>query len=349
MNTSMIGRIWSALLFAVAIFAAQESFGALLVNYQFEEVFGTAPTQSTKDSSNTYADALNEVLGPGTTPGTNYPLHVSGVDLVANGSVKSVNPNSFMQFTGPNGANSNSSKVRILDASANGTPLDASFTKFTFATWVKPTFVPNDAVTDRLIAGKAGGGTSSSNRGWQVSSPPMQPSLVTGITGSLTVSGGDDLVFIYFPGSTGSTARTLVAQDVLPFDTWTHIAFAFDGAAGTEAIYVNGVAASFAADPTGLTSVPATLNGANAGSFMAGARAGTASGDGSRTNGIFGWYGGLDDVRVYDEALAPSAIGSASGVGSLLQVPEPSYWFSMVIAIPIAIILYRRAGVTALR
>jgi hypothetical protein len=339
----MIRSILCGALVAAATFVGHASFGALLVNYQFEEVFGTAPTQTTKDSSGTYVDALNEVLGPGSTPGTDYPLQVTGVDLVANSSVKSINPNSFMQFTGPNGANSNSSKVRILDSSANGSALDASFTRFTFATWVKPTFVPNDAVTDRLIAGKAGGGTSSSNRGWQVSSPPLQTSSITGVAGSITVSGGDDLLFLYFPGSTGSVARNLVAQDVLPFDTWTHIAFTFDGTTGTEVIYVNGVAVPFSADPTGLTSVPATLNAANAGSFMAGARAGTASGDGSRTNGIFGWYGGLDDVRVYDEALAPSAIGSANGIGSLLQVPEPSSLVLIVISMTGTFAVRRRA------
>jgi hypothetical protein len=157
----------------------------------------------------------------------------------------------------------------------------------------------------------------------------------------LTVSGGDDLLFLYFPGSSGSIARNLVAQDVLPFDTWTHIAFTFDGTTGTEAIYVNGVAVPFLADPTGLTSVPATLNAANAGSFMAGARAGTASGDGSRTNGIFGWYGGLDDVQIYNEALAPSAIGSAEGIGSLLQVPEPSS-FVLIAMIAAAAVAARR-------
>jgi hypothetical protein len=100
----------------------------------------------------------------------------------------------------------------------------------------------------------------------------------------------------------------IVVQDVLPLNTWTHIAFTFDGATGTEAVYVNGVPATMMADPTGLTAVPATLNGSNPGGFMAGSRANTSSA--GRLTGIFGWIGGLDDLRIYDQTLTAAEVQS---------------------------------------
>jgi hypothetical protein len=349
MRISMTNRMLCVPIFVLAISVAQASFGELLLNYQFETVNGTAPTQTTIDSSGKHAEALNEVLGPGTTPGTDYPQQITGTGIVANSLVKSLNPNAYMNFTGPNVANSNSSRVGILDGASGGGsgPLDTQFTQFTFAAWVKPTFVPEDFDSDRLIAGKAGGGTAGSNRGWQISSPSLEPGVIGDVSlpGHVLVDGGDDLLITYYASASG-TPRELVVHNVLPLDTWTHIAFTFDGAAGTEAVYINGALATIVANTsTSLATVPATLNGANAGAFMAGARAGTASGDGSRTGGIYGWYGGLDDVRIYDEALAFTPIGSATGIGSLLTaVPEPS---GLVMAIMgIGILRYRRRYTT---
>lgn len=342
MNSPLDRRTFEILCFAAAVICAPLStgaFGTLLLNYQFEQVDGAVPTQTTVDSSGTYADAVNQVLGPGTMPGTDYPLQIAGP--VGNGSVMSLNPNNAMFFTGPNAGNTNSSKVSITDG--NSGLLDTAMNNFTFATWVKPTFVPNDAVTDRLIAGKAGGSTSSTNRGWQISSPPLLAATATGDVNSLPVAGGDDLLITYFQTSNAAAPRILLVENALPLNTWTHIAFTFssDGTnPGVEAVYVNGIAATVLVDPTGLATAPTAVNGSNAGSFMAGARAGTAN-NGSRLGGIFGWIGGLDDVRVYSEALAPSAIGSPTGVGSLLQVPEPS---SIVLAAVglLGAVVYRR-------
>lgn len=317
---------------AAAMLVAESSFGTLLVNYQFETVDGAVPSQTTPDSSGNFASSatVNALLGPGTTPGTDYPAQLSGVGLVANGSVMSLNPNNAMSFPGT--ASGNMTRVSIAKASAGA--LDASFTNFTFAAWVNPT----STATDRYIAGKIGGGSSSSNRGWQLYSPDAASVDQGG--GNITV-GGDDLVIDYFQNQSGSgnPSRSLVVQDVLPANTWTHVAFAFDGVLGTEAIYINGLAVPFV-NVTGTATVPTALNGLNNSAFLVATRGGTNSTNTSTT----GWIGGIDDVRVYNETLAASAIGSGSGVGSLLApVPEPSCFVLASLAlVGGAVVRYRR-------
>lgn len=281
MNASIVNRAVFCLVVAATVAAAQSSFGALLLNYQFESVVGTAPTQTTPDSSGNFVSSnptplVNAVLGFGTnTPGTDYPQLVAG-------PVQSVNPASAMKFYG--GAGTSFTRVEIADASAAA--LDAAFTNFSFAAWVNPSSLTND----RFIAGKIGG---SGQRGWQFYSP----------------NGTTNLTLDYFASSANSTDRTFSLANVLPLDTWTHVAFAFDGGLGTEALYINGVAQSLTNTGT-LVSPPATLNGSNSAAFRVGHRGATGTSVGA-------WNGALDDVRIYNETLSQSQVQA-------LIVPEPS-------------------------
>jgi hypothetical protein len=341
MNKASICRTLASVLALAALLSAAPSFAALLVNYQFETVDGAVPTQTTPDSSGNFASSptVNALLGPGTTPGTDYPVQVSGVDLVANGSVKSLNPNNAMSFQGT--VSANITRVSIAKASAGA--LDASFPNFTVAAWVMPT----STATDRYITAKIGGGSASSNRGWQLYSPDAA-SIVHGSVSTqntTTTVGGDDLVIDYFQNQSGSgnPTRSLVVHDVLPLNTWTHVAFAFDGAGATEAIYINGVSSPFV-NVTATLTVPTALNGLNGSAYMVGTRGGTNSTNTTTT----GWIGGIDDVRIFNETLAASAPGSQSGVGSLLvAVPEPSGLVLAAIALGGAIAYCRRRGQSA--
>jgi hypothetical protein len=338
MNKFLICRAVLRLLVVVAVFSAMPSFAALLVNYQFETVDGAVPSQTTPDSSGNFVSSptVNALLGPGTTPGTDYPVQISGVDLVANGSVKSLNPNNAMSFQGT--ISGNITRVSIAKASAGA--LDTSLANFTVAAWVRPT----STTTDRYLTAKIGGGTGSSNRGWQLYSPDAA-SIVHGsgsTQNTTTTVGGDDLVIDYFQNQSGSgnPNRSLVVHDVLPLNTWTHVAFAFDGVGGTEGIYINGVSVPFVNVTTTLTVLTA-INGVNGSAYMVGTRGGTNATNTTTT----GWIGGIDDVRVYNETLATSAPGSQTGVGSLVvPIPEPSGLVLAVIALGGSIAYRRRRG-----
>jgi len=107
---------------------------------------------------------------------------------------------------------------------------------------------------------------------------------------------------------------------------------------GTEAIYINGIAVPFV-NVTSTATVPTALNGVNNSAFLVATRGGTNSSNTSTT----GWIGGIDDVRVYNETLAASAIGSASGIGSLVvAVPEPSCFVLAALALVGGVAIRRR-------
>lgn len=293
------GQTWGAVAFAIALVISPLSYGGLMLNYQFETVDGAAPSgQTTPDSSGNFvstAGTINAVLGHGTnTPGTDFPNLIAGpVENVSVG-VKSRNPDSAMNFPGnPATGNiaANIERVEIADASAGGsTGLDGTYSNFTVAMWLNPSSTDRD----RFAIGKIGG---SGQRGWQISSP----------------AGSTNLVIDYFDTASGSD-RSLVLAAALPLNTWNHLIFAFDGVAQTEAVYLNNVLQSPTSVGT-LASVPATLNAANNQPFRVGHRGATG-------NTVGAWAGGIDDVVIYNETLAFTPIGSASGTGSLL-VPEP--------------------------
>lgn len=298
----------------LTLLMTQSSSAALLLNYQFETVDGTAPDQTTVDSSGNYASSAtaNRLLGHGTnTPGTDYPVQLNSGNspfpplnpYVSNATLKSLNPQNAMLFPGnPATGNiaSNAERIEIADGATGtdtnsivGGSLDQAFTNFTISAWVAP--ISTDR--DRFIAGKMGG---SGQRGWQMAS----------------AAGTTNLSFDYFDAA-GGTDRSLTVTGALPLNTWTHVLVAFDGANQTEAIYINNVLAGFT--NTGASPTPfSTLNAANSAAFKVGHRGATG-------NTVGSWAGGIDDVRIYNETLAFTPTGSLTGTGSTLAlVPEPS-------------------------
>ncbi|MEX0642868.1 MAG: LamG domain-containing protein [Pirellulales bacterium] len=277
---------------------AQSSFGVLLVNYQFESVSADAPPNTTTpDSSGTFTSAsgtVNALLGTGTTPGTDYPYLLSGP--VANSQYKSLNPNNAIGLNG-----GTASRVIISKTSANAGGLEGSFTNLTIAAWVNPT----EGSVDRYIAGKIGGGTTSSNRGWQL----------------YRQGGTDDLVIDFFQNQTTGTGNpnsSITVAGVLPQDVWTHVAFTFDN--GTSLVYINGVSQTLSISPS--DPAPVSINATNASAFMVGSRGGS-----NASNALTGWIGGIDDFRFYSNTL------NFAGVNALLvAIPEPSSVAAMGVA-----------------
>jgi hypothetical protein len=295
---------------AVVFTMCQTAQAALMLNYQFEEVEGAAPDQTTPDSSGTFASvvgSVNALQGHGTnTPGIDYPNQLAGPVVNTSAQVKSLNPNFYMNFPGnpaSGGISGNVERVNIADATVGtgGATLDKTFSKITISFWVNPSSLNRD----RAIIGKMGSATPQ--RGWFIFSP----------------AGTDDLYLDYWAdGSSGE--RELRINDVLPLDTWTHVVFTFDGSGttNTDAVYVNNVLEAY---DVVVGSVPDTFNGDNNAPFRVGHR-------GSTQTNAAAWAGGIDDVRIFDdEALAYSPIGSATGTGSLLA-PEPSVFAALSIA-----------------
>jgi hypothetical protein len=141
------------------------------------------------------------------------------------------------------------------------------------------------------------------------------------------------LIVDYFSTVSNGTDRALKVVDALPLNTWTHVIFTFDGTAQTEKIYINNVLQTVVdASLSSLGTVPSILNAANGQSFRVGHRGATG-------NTVGSWAGGIDDVMVFNETLAYSRAGSATGTGSTL-VPEPSTVF--LAAFGLALVSIRR-------
>jgi hypothetical protein len=272
-------RLFSSLGLLVALaMCVPATYGNLLLNYQFETVDGTAPNQTTPDSTGTYTSSgtvplVNALVGFGTsTPGTDYPLQTAGP--VANATVKSLNPSNYMNFYSIAGS-TNFTRVEIDDTQTGA--IDVSFTKFSVALWLNP----SDSTTDRFAIGKIG---IDGNRGWQI----------------LGKNGTSNMELDYYATTANGTDRAFILENVLPLNTWTHVAFSFDGEAGAEAIYINGAAQTLTNLGEQLT-VPTTLNSANSFPLRVGHRGRTGS-------TIGGWRGGIDDVRIFDQALTASEV-----------------------------------------
>jgi Concanavalin A-like lectin/glucanases superfamily len=283
---------------AVALVLARDANSALLVNYQFESTVpagGGETNSTTPDSSGTFPSAgatpfSNALLGYS----TNLPTLTAGPVSNPSLHIQSLNPDNFYSFTSSvssSGTRNNYTDVQIDDAylpNSNPNPLDAQFSSFSVALWVNHSSTTNY----RYMAGKMGG---SGQRGWAL----------------LSDSGTTDLHIDYFDDMAGTNERELFLPDgTFPLDTWTHLAFTFDGTSGTENIYINGVDTTFTA--SGAASVPSTLNGSNNTDFKVGHRGATGS-------TIQGWIGGLDDVRVYSSTLTQAEVQ-----GLIVTVPEPS-------------------------
>jgi hypothetical protein len=301
MSASLVYRFVLGLLVVVATSAAQSSFGALLVNYQFESTDGSGITLTTPDSTGTYTSGatVNAVFG-GATPGTTYPQLMTGTDLVSNATWKSLNPNSAMQFFGgttntTNGTDGNYNRVSIdaATANANGLGPASPYTAFTVALWAKPDDTPT---AEMYLIGKVG--SNSSNRGWSLR----------------RVTGTDDLILSYFDLISGGTGPEITASNFFTNDVWTHIAVTFS-ASNEIKFYKDGVNVK---TETG-ANVLASLAAGNNGAFTVGHR--------GRTDGQ-SWAGLLDDVRVYDETRSDAQIQEL-----LVPVPEPGSWILMAIAI----------------
>jgi len=151
---------------------------------------------------------------------------------------------------------------------------------FTVAAWVRVTAGTNSLET---IAANAAGGSVSA--GWKFFA-----------TGSANASPGR-LVFETGNGTTG--AQTITANNVLAYDTWTHVAVGVDRARGVALLYVNGVDRT--ASGTVRTDFP-TSGVVNWGRM---------------TNGSFFFHGQLDDARIHPRWLDDSEIG-VLGIGKLL-------------------------------
>lgn len=316
MLRKILGRTGGAVAFAIALIISPLSYGALMLNYQFETVDGAAPSgQTTPDTSGNFtstAGTINAVLGHGTsTPGTDFPNLIAGPVENVSAGVMSRNPNSAMNFPGnPATGNitTNIERVEIADASAAA--LDGTYSNFTVAMWLNPSSTDRD----RFAIGKIGG---SGQRGWQISS----------------TAGTTDLVIDYFATGAATTSRSFKVVGGLPLNTWNHVIFAFDGVNLTEAVYINNVLQTVDATAS-TTAITATLNAANSAAFRVGHRGATG-------NTVGSWAGGIDDVVIYDESLAFSPIGSASGTGSLL-VPEPGSIALVAIGMALALGTSRR-------
>jgi hypothetical protein len=307
--------------FTALVSVQQFLYGAMLLNYQLESVDGSPPSgQTTPDSSGNFVSTpgtINAVLGHGTnTPGTDFPNLIPGPVANLSAGVMSRNPNSAMNFPGnPATGNiaSNIERVEIADASSGA--LDATFSNFTVALWLNPSSTDRD----RFAIGKIGG---SGQRGWQISS----------------TAGTTSLVIDYFSAAGATTSRTLLLASALPLNTWNHVIFAFDGVNQTEAVYVNNVLQTVDTLGSTETSVPTGLNGANSAAFRVGHRGATG-------NSVGSWAGGIDDVVIFDEALAFSPTGSGTGTGSLLaEVPEPTSFMYAIIGATLAIAARRKTN-----
>lgn len=111
-----------------------------------------------------------------------------------------------------------------------------------------------------------------------------------------------------FPGtlqvsSNGSDVISLNDTETLPLDQWLHMAGVYKPGEAME-LYLNGVL-----QVTKTTDVPASQHSNNSTSVLIGNR--PACGD-------CGWYGALDEVRIYNEVL------TAAQVQAVMAIPEPA-------------------------
>ena len=111
-----------------------------------------------------------------------------------------------------------------------------------------------------------------------------------------------------FPGtvqvaSNGNTVVGLSDDSQLPLDQWVHYAGVYTPGTSLE-VYLNGDLSSIRTD-----GIPATQYSTNGQSVLIGNR--PEAGD-------CGWYGSLDEVRIYNEALTEAQIEA------VMAIPEPA-------------------------
>lgn len=109
-------------------------------------------------------------------------------------------------------------------------------------------------------------------------------------------------------GAGGATIRSIVPATAVNLDSpWVHLAFTYDSASGIGSLYANGVAVGSDVGIAGRSLVWNAATPMYVGGDMDGGNVSA-----SNTNGIF------DELRISDEALAPSQFLNATAV------PEPS-------------------------
>ena len=240
-----ISRRWAlaAVCLAITAHPSVGHFGtaraSLLLSYSFNSVSGTAPTQTTPDSSgNNLTGSL--LGGSGVTPGTDYPT------LVAN----SPDGSNSMQFFGGT-ASSKYTRVEVADASSG--PLDAAFTNFTVSAWVLTSGQPS---IDTFLMGKTG---ASNNRGWQI----------------FRSANTNTLGFDYFNGSSNTPTQELFVPNVFADNQWIGFAIVFTGNTSID-VYGSqgGVTTNLLHQTTGTL---ANWNGSNSAPFQVGDRGAFAS------------------------------------------------------------------------
>ncbi len=102
-------------------------------------------------------------------------------------------------------------------------------------------------------------------------------------------NGGNTVMIIVWGISNGRNVRTI---DGLTNEKWTHVVGVYDGVAGTLEIYINGVKKAY--QNTGVpVSLKATADGIRIGKNLNGGRP---------------FYGDMDEVRIYGEALTAQKI-----------------------------------------
>lgn len=141
----------------------------------------------------------------------------------------------------------------------------------------------------RIIAKMAGGGSRSWSSGIEKS--------IGGIPVPSTVQ----------VASNGNTVVSLSDEASLPLDRWVHYAGIYTPEESL-AVYLNGELAAIRTD-----GIPASQYSTNGQAVLIGHRPGC---------GDCGWYGILDEVRLYNEALSESQIRSIMGGGRVNQKPE---------------------------
>ncbi|MDR4507969.1 MAG: SBBP repeat-containing protein [Candidatus Brocadiaceae bacterium] len=164
--------------------------------------------------------------------------------------------------------------------------------ELTVSAWVYPTAAPNGL--GRIIAATYNWSNNAAlRRGWSL-----------GLD-----SGSDDRIRFRVHDSSGSSAS--VAIDTFFADNlnrWTHVVGVFSPSEHTR-LYVNGIMVSL-----DVTNIPAAIAYAGGVNLRLGMRADTV------TRGM--WQGGIDDVRIYDQALSDQEVLDLYNQFSL-PVPDP--------------------------
>lgn len=120
---------------------------------------------------------------------------------------------------------------------------------------------------------------------------------------------GNQLLTFGICDAAGNSDRVVVT---LPYGNWIHVAAAYDGTAGTLSIYTNAVLAAQEATAV----VPS-------GNLIAGDSPGVGIGNLNDGQNNFPFIGDIDEIALYDRALAPAEVAAIYNAGSAGKCVEP--------------------------